>query len=314
MSLYDWVTEKLNENEWSYLDPPDFEKDILQKYCTELVPSYGEATRKKLFLLQKDLNFIAHGSYGASSIVSFECTQAWQRHIELQPVDFYYNQLYPLLIDVIRILSKEVGCHPSNLSLVPNVEFGMNAILNSLKFQEGDDVLVTSLTYGAVVSSIQSAIQKTSGKILKAQIPLPLSSNTAVDDIIQSIQSTISSISSNRRIKLAVISHITSPTAIIMPIEEIIKLCHLNNIMVLIDGAHSLGQLDVNLTELGADFYVSNGHKWLCCTRGAGYLYASDEHKNSIRPVVTSWGWNKGFNAEFIWQGTMDYTSMIALR
>ena len=143
-----------------------------------------------------------------------------------------------------------------------NVEFGMNAVFNSIPFEENDSILVFSLTYGAVKMCLQDLCSKKKLRLLELELKFPLTPESIIFQLEEFLKI--------NKIRFALFEHISSPTAILFPIKEMIKLCHSHSTLVMIDGAHSLGQIELNLTDINADFYVTNGHKWFCNNRGCG--------------------------------------------
>jgi selenocysteine lyase/cysteine desulfurase len=212
------------------------------------------------------------------------------------------------------------------------IEFAISSVLKSLRIGEGDVVLMFDLNYGAVKYAVEAT--RASTHLIPLIFPL-----NDMGDIIQQFRSGLQNLpdSTRAKVRLAIFEHITSPTAMKLPVKQLSEICREFGIYTLIDGAHALGQLDLDLDDLGADFYTfvfcercpgslcaiayniqhlcsTNGHKWLCNIRGAALFYANPTPQVVAKPVVTSWGHGQGFHAEFVWSGTMDYTPMLTLR
>ncbi|KAJ3092591.1 hypothetical protein HK102_005360 [Quaeritorhiza haematococci] len=277
---------------------------------------HGEATKSTGVSVSGPWTYIAHGSYGAASRPTLDAAIKWQLFMESQPVHFYYKELYPYWVKSLREAASFVGADPEDVVFVSNVEFGMNAVFRSIPFEKDDVLLAFDLTYDAVLYSIEFACSESGAQLVKIPFPWPITSPTTItDSFTRFLEAYQKGSDKPKRIRLAVFQHITSPSAIILPIRELTEVCHQHDIAVMVDGAHSMGQIPLNLRDLGADFYVTNGHKWMCNTRGAGLLYVSSQSwREKIRPLVMSWGYKKGFHSEFIWSGTMDYSPMLSLR
>ncbi|HMO59594.1 MAG TPA: aminotransferase class V-fold PLP-dependent enzyme [Roseiflexaceae bacterium] len=235
------------------------------------------------FLLRRDVAFLNHGSYGACPRPVFETYQRWQRELESEPVQFIGRQLPARLAAARERLGALLGTSGMNVVLVPNVTYALNIVAHSLKLGPDDEVLTTNHEYGAVDRTWQYNLERSGARYVVQPIDLPLSSAAA---IVEQIWAGVT-----ERTKVIALSHITSPTALIMPIGEICRRARAAGILTVIDGAHAPGQIDVDVEALGADFYGGNCHKWLCAPKGAGFLYARPEHQQMLEPLVVSWGW-----------------------
>jgi isopenicillin-N epimerase len=141
--------------------------------------------------------------------------------------------------------------------------------------------------------------------IVDAQVPFPIAhAHEVTDAIARAI---------TPRTAFAVIDHITSPTGVVFPIEQIIALFKERGIPVLIDGAHAPGQIDLDLDTLGADYYIGNCHKWLYAPKGAALLWVDKKHQSKIHPTVISHFLGAGYQTEFAWTGTLDPTSFLSV-
>ncbi len=256
------------------------------------------------YLLRPDVVFLNHGSFGARPRPVLDAAQHWQRELEAQPVEFLGRRLPDLLREARAQVARYVGAEPANLVFVPNATHGMNIIARSLRFQPGDEILSTDHEYGAVERTWRFMSGHT-GAVLRTQpLPLPMTTPEAlIDALWQGV---------TPRTRLIVISHITSPTALIFPIAAICRRAHAEGIMVAVDGAHAPGQLELNLEQIQPDFYVGNLHKWLSAPVGAGFLYALPEHQARLEPLVVSWGYEarkpgpSRYQDYFEWIGTDD--------
>lgn len=269
------------------------------------------ASLRDLFLLEKDVVFLNHGSFGACPKPVFEEYQDWQLKVERQPVRFFVSEMWPALEHARKTLAAYVGAPDDCLVPVFNATFGVNVVAQSLKLEEGDEILSNEHEYGACTRAWQKVVGKTGAKYVVAPIPNPIES---LEQIAESIWSCVTD-----RTKVLFISHITSPSGIIFPVEELIRRAKERGIITLVDGAHCAGQIPLNLTELGADFYTGNCHKWLCAPKGSAFLYAAPDKKHLLEPLVVSWGNSSEgavgdpFLDELQWQGTNDPSAFLTV-
>lgn len=264
-----------------------------------------------LYLLRKDIAFLNHGSYGACPRPVFEAYQNWQRELEAQPVEFLGRRVKPLLAEARAALGDYLGTNGDNLAFVPNVTVGMNAIVRSLPFGSGDEVLSTDHEYGAVVRTWRYYTDRRDASFVPQPIPLPLTTREA---FVEQLWSGVTS-----RTKIITLSHITSATALRFPIEEICRRARESGIITVIDGAHAPGQIDLDLEAIGADFYTGNCHKWLSAPKGAGFIYARPDRQALLDPLIISWGWQaeqpgpSPFVDHFGWSGTDDPSAYLSV-
>ncbi|XP_014678348.1 PREDICTED: isopenicillin N epimerase-like isoform X2 [Priapulus caudatus] len=220
------------------------------------------------------------------------------------PCHFTWRKSLPLYKQALEPLADFMGTKTKNLVFIANTTTGLNSVLKSLNLRPGSAIMGTSLTYGAVQYAIQETVRIKPGlKSLFMDIIFPIHSK---QDLIDRFTSYLDE---HPNIKLAVIDHITSPSAVLMPIQELVALFHSREIFVAVDGAHAAGQVQVNLDELDADFYTSSMHKWLFAPRGCGFLYISPRHQGNVHPAITSWDYaGSDMHAEFQKEGTRDQT------
>ena len=242
------------------------------------------------FLLDPDVTFLNHGSYGACPAPVFERYQELQRELERNPVEFLARRFHELTAEARAALAGFVGARADDLVFVPNSTSGLNAVIRSLRLRPGDEVLLTRHEYGAVIRTWEFA-----GATLVYAEP---------DRLADAI---------GPRTKAVSVSHITSPTALVLPVEEICAAAREAGVLSIVDGAHVPGQLPLDLAALGADIYAGNCHKWLCAPKGAGFLWARPEHQEWIDPLVVSWGYDDGFVRRHGWQGTRDPAAALAV-
>lgn len=264
------------------------------------------------FLLEPDIVYLNHGSFGATPRPVFQVYQAWQLRMERQPVRFITEELFPALKRAREVLGAYLGAPGDDLVYIPNATFGANLVARSLALQPGDEILTTDHEYGACNNVWQYVAEKTGATYIHQPIALPA---TTAEAMVEQIWAGV-----NERTRVIYLSHITSPTALILPVEAICRRARAAGIITVIDGAHAPGQIDLDLEAMGADFYFGNCHKWLMSPKGAGFLYARPERQPTIEPLVVGWGWGAqrefSFGSDFLdytqYLGTNDLSSYLA--
>jgi len=262
---------------------------------------------REFFLLDPNVIFLNHGSFGACPIPVFETYQKWQRELERQPVEFLGRRNDQLLDAARMSLAAYLNADVENLIFVPNATIGINTVARSLPLQPGDEILATDHEYGALDYTWNFVCGKTGAKYIRHPVPLPVTNRA---DFVESFWSAVTP-----RTKVIFISHITSPTGLIFPVEEICRRARQAGILTVVDGAHVPGHIPLDLKALDPDFYSGNCHKWLCAPKGAAFLYARHDHHAIIDPLVISWGYIE--NASFVqrnqWQGTRDIAAFLSV-
>jgi isopenicillin-N epimerase len=246
---------------------------------------------KELFLLDPTVTFLNHGSFGATPRAVFERYQAWQRELEAEPVDFIARRLPGLLADARASLAEFVGARPDDLTFVQNATTGVNLAARALRLEPGDEVLSTNLEYGACVLTWQHY-----SHFVEA----------GVDEIFEHV---------TERTRAVFVSHITSATAMVLPVEEIVREARERGLVTIVDGAHAVAQIDLDLGALGADFYAGNCHKWLCAPKGAGFLHVRPEWQERVDGAIVSWGYEEPatFLSRTERQGTRDAAAYLSV-
>ena len=266
---------------------------------------------RPLFMLDPKVVFLNHGSFGACPRPVFETYQDWQRELERQPVEFLGRRFEGLMHEARTALGEFVGADADDLVFVPNATTGLNIVARSLRLPAADEVLATDHEYGALDRTWRFLCQKWDALYVRRPIPLPITSS---EDLVEAIWAGV-----NPRTKVLFLSHITSPTAIIFPITELIARARAAGILTVIDGAHGPGQIPLALEELGADFYVGNCHKWMMTPKGSAFLYARRDVQPLLEPLVVSWGWDavepgpSPFIDHHQWQGTNDIAAYLSV-
>lgn len=262
------------------------------------------------FVLNREIIFLNHGSFGACPRPVFEEYQRWQLELERQPVEFLGRHFDDLMRVARKPLAAYVNCDADDLVYVPNATTGLNIVARSLKLNAGDEIVTTNHEYGALDRTWEFLCEKSGAVYKRVEIPVPVSTS---EDFIERIWSAVTP-----RTRVLFLSHITSPTALIFPIQELVRRARERGIISIIDGAHAVGQIPLDLCALDADVYSSNCHKWLCAPKGSAFLYVRRALQNEIEPLVVSWGWHPEkitgtrFVQEQEWQGTRDIAAYLA--
>ncbi|MBC8334871.1 MAG: aminotransferase class V-fold PLP-dependent enzyme [Anaerolineales bacterium] len=268
---------------------------------------------KTQFLLDPNVIFLNHGSFGATPQPVFESYKHWQYRLEKQPVKFIGREIHSYLKNARQKLGEYLHIQPDDLVFIPNATFGVNILARSIKLKEGDEILTSDHEYGACENAWIFSCRKTGASLVRQPISLPI---TSFAQIVEQFWQGVTP-----RTKVIYISHITSPTALCMPVSEICKRARAAGIITIIDGAHAPGQMNIDLEDLGADFYVGNCHKWMLGAKGAGFLYASKEMQKIVEPLVVSWGWGDNSpyttGSDFLdnleWWGTKDPAAYLSI-
>lgn len=267
--------------------------------------------RLEHWTLDPEITFLNHGSFGAAPRPVLDEQRRLRDALEREPMRFLApeRELEPKLDAVRERLAALLGCAAPDLAFVRNATDGCNAVLNSFPFAEGDEVVVTDHGYRACTNAAVHAAERAGARVRVARIPFPLE---APEQALAAIAAACTDWT-----RLILVDHVTSPTALVLPIAEIVARAHAHGIRVLVDAAHAPGMLPVDLTALGADYTTGNLHKWLCCPKVAGFLHVRPEHQHEVRPAVLSHAatvprpGRSRFLAEFDWTGTFDPTPLL---
>jgi isopenicillin-N epimerase len=266
---------------------------------------------QKLWSLDPTVTFLNHGSYGACPVAVLQAQQQLRNQLERQPLRFFMREFEALLDAARSQLATFVGTQAEELVFVPNATTGVNTVLRSLSFTSDDELLTTNHEYNACRNALDFVTRRTEAKVVVATIPFPL------DSPLQVIEAVMEQVSPKTR--LALLDHVTSKTGLIFPIQQLVSELTARGVDTLVDGAHALGMVPLNLHEIGATYYTGNAHKWLCAPKGAGFLYVRPDKQSGIRPLTISHGANSlrkdksRFQLEFDWTGTDDPTAYLCI-
>ena len=240
---------------------------------------------RDLFLLDPDIVFLNHGSFGACPREVFDAQQRWQLEMERNPVEFLGRRSAGLLASARNALGAALGASGDHLVFVPNATTGVNIVARSFPLKAGDEVIATDMEYGACDAAWERICAERGAVYKRVAIPLPYRREEFVQRLMAAV---------TPRTKLVFLSHITSTTALIFPVADVVRAARERGIATLIDGAHAPGQIDLDIDAIGADFYTGNCHKWLCAPKGAGFVHARPEHHAMLDATVISWGYAQG--------------------
>lgn len=257
------------------------------------------------------IHFLNHGSFGATPRVVLEQQRELRRRLEAEPVRFMVRELEPLFDQARCRLAQFVGARAEDLAFVTNATTGVNAVLRSLDFQPGDELLTTNHGYNACTNVLRFVAERTGAKVVIASVPFPVESSRAIEDAVLAAVTA--------RTRLVLLDQLTSPTALVFPIASLVRELEGRGIQVLVDAAHAPGQLPLSLDATGASFTTGNLHKWVCAPKGCAFLHVRRDLQPKIRPTVISHGANSKrtdrsrFQLEFDWVGTQDPTPYLCV-
>lgn len=268
------------------------------------LPPLGAAVRGE-WALDPDYVTVNHGSYGATPRCVLAAQRDWQDRLERQPTRFMACELPALLRRAAEAFAAFLGAQGQDVVFVENATQACNAVIRSLDFAPGDEILTLSHGYGAVLKTVRYVAGRTGAVMTTAPLPFPRPDD---DSVVAALQAAITP-----RTRLAVLDHITSASALVLPVARMVAACRAAGVPVLIDGAHAPGQVDLDLETLDADYYTGNAHKWLMAPKGCAFLWARRDRQAGLHPVTISHGYGDGYLAEFDWIGTRDPSAWLAV-
>jgi isopenicillin-N epimerase len=248
---------------------------------------------------------VNHGSYGATPRSVLAAQVEWRDRMEAQPSIF----MRTILPDALRASAAALGAllngDGADIAFVDNATTGCNAVLRSLDLQPGDEIVLHGQVYGAVAKTARYVAQRSGARIIEAPLGFP---GEDVSVFVEGMARLL-----NGRTRLVIVDHITSPSALLLPVEAAAQLCREVGVALLVDGAHGPGQVDVDLKAIDADYYIGNCHKWLAAPKGCAFLWARRDRQAGLHPTTISHGFEQGYLAEFDWTGTREPTAFLAI-
>ncbi|QDV55982.1 aminotransferase class V-fold PLP-dependent enzyme [Rosistilla oblonga] len=269
--------------------------------------------RREHWRLNPAIDFLNHGSFGATPTVVLEAQRRFRDAMESDPIEFLApeRELLPKLDRVREVIAQLVNADARDIAWVRNATDGVNAVVQSFPLKPGDNVVVTNHGYNACSNAVRYAAERCGAEVRVAEIPFPIASP---DEVVDAIERTIDDAT-----RLLLVDHVTSPTGLVFPIEAIADVARRRGVRVLVDGAHAPGMVAIDLPRLGVDYYTANHHKWLCAPKTSGFLWVKPELQAQVRPTVISHAANRPidgrsrFLSEFDWTGTFDPSPLLAV-
>lgn len=261
--------------------------------------------------LDPAITFLNHGSFGACPTAVLAAQAALRAHMEAEPVRFFQRELEGRLDHARTALATFLDADPADLAFVANASTGVNTVLGALALAPGDELVITDHAYNATRNALDYAAARSGARVVVAHLPWPVATPEAlVAAVLERV---------GPRTRLVLIDHVTSPTALVMPVAEILRQLSERGVDALVDGAHAPGMLPLSLRDLGAAYYTGNCHKWLCAPKGAAFLHVRKDRQAGLHPLVISHGYNAErqdrppFLLEFDWTGTNDPTAALCI-
>jgi isopenicillin-N epimerase len=267
-------------------------------------PALGRAIRGE-WRLDPDVAFLNHGSFGATPNKVLAVQDELRMRLETEPVQFMENVLPSGMRDAAMELGTFLGARGEDLVFVDNTTTGINTVLHALDLGPGDEIVAADTTYPGIRNALSRITTRRGARWVVAETPFPL---TGPEQAAERLLGAISP-----RTKLVLVDHVTSHTAAIMPVAEIVAACKEGGVPVLVDGAHAPAMIDLDIAALGADWYVGNNHKWLCAPKGSGFLWARADRQAGLDPLVVSLWQGESWTAAFDWAGTRDVTAHLSV-
>ena len=266
-------------------------------------PPFGHPRRGD-FLLGDGLDHLNHGGYGATPRIVLDAARAWQTRMEADPTTFFRRDLARPIRDAAARVAGFLGGRGEDWAFVENATSGLNAIVASLALMPGDEILCLSQVYGAIGNALRYHAERAGARIVKVDVPVPF---LDAGPFLAALTAAI-----GPRTRLASFDHITSAGAVVLPIHEMAAICHQRGVLVMVDGAHAPGQIDLDVAALGVDWYVGNLHKWAFAAKGTAVIWCAPAWRSALHPTAISHALGAGFPVEFDYTGTRDNSGWLA--
>ena len=263
------------------------------------------------FVLDPAVCYLNHGSFGACPRPVLEHQAELRSRLEAEPVQFFAHTLEPLLDETRAVLAEFLHADPEGLVFVNNATEGVNTVLSGLELSAGDELITTDHAYGACKNALEFHAARSGAVVRTASLPFPIFDPGQVVEAVLGVVS--------HRTRVALLDHVTSPTGLVLPMEDLVSALQARGVAVLVDGAHAPGMLPLELDQLGADYYTGNAHKWLCTPKGSAFLWARQDRRAKLRPMSIGWGASSTrrdrsrLHLEFDWTGTHDPTAVLCI-
>ena len=260
---------------------------------------------RERWMLEPGVAFLNHGSFGAIPRATFAHQQRWAARVEAEPVEILIRQYHGLMERTKTAIGRWLGMRNEDFGLVANATEGVAAVLSSMTFSPGDELVATNHVYNAVRQAMRYTANRWGATYREIELPTPI-------EEFAFIEATIGRGLTDRT-RLLVVDHATSPTGMVFPLGFLADWCAGHRIDLLVDGAHAPGMLELDVPKIGAAYYAGNLHKWACCPRSVGFLWTRPDLQSRTHPAVMSHHFEKGFAAEFEWLGTRDPSAWLAV-
>jgi len=265
----------------------------------------GGKELRKHWMLDSEMHFLNHGSFGACPRVVLQVQQELRNRMEERPINFLVRELPTLIRQSADKLGEFLGTDGHDLAFIENATAAVNAVIRSYPWQAGDEILLSAHAYYAVKNAARFVARQFGLTVREFSFAFPMQDDA---NLLTAFESSITP-----KTRMAILDHVSSPLAIVYPLEKMLAICRQHGIKTLIDGAHVPGMLPLNIEQVGADWYVGNCHKWLFAPKGCAFIWAHPQQRDFLQPVVISLRMDEGFPLNFDWVGTRDASAWLAI-